>query len=135
MPLLLRHHSFRNNTKFYEKLIFLTPWYTRVRIRGYEMLTFRKFHGCAIWIHLTRKVVSYISSDLISVVYKKLIWLTHDHDTYCNNYKTQLNFKVCMFKSAIKAKKPNCLTQFRALPNELWLRIMLNSFMTEVVLI
>ena len=134
MPLLLRHDSFRNNTKFYEKLIFLTSWYTRVRIREYKMLTFREISWMR-YMDTPYEKSSYISSDLISVVYKKLIWLTHDHDTYCNNYKTQLNFKVCMFKSAIKAKKPNCLTQFRALPNELWLRIMLNSFMTEVVLI
>ena len=78
------------------------------------MLTFREISWtCYMDTHYEKS--SYISSDLISVVYKKLIWLTHDHNTYCNNYKIQLNFKVRMFKSAIKAKKPNCLTQFRAL--------------------
>ena len=59
------------------------------------MLTFREISWMR-YIDTPYEKSSYISSDLISVMYKKLIWLTHDHNTYCNNYKTQLNFKVCL---------------------------------------
>ena len=40
----LMHHSFSAYVKFSEKIQFLTPCYVhiRVRIRGYEMLTFWK---------------------------------------------------------------------------------------------
>ena len=38
-----RDHSFSTYAKFSEKLTFLTPWYAvRVRIRGQEILVFRK---------------------------------------------------------------------------------------------
>ena len=42
--LLLRGHPLSTYAKFSEKLTFLTPWYAhvRVRIRGLEMLVFRK---------------------------------------------------------------------------------------------
>ena len=43
-PEHLRDHPFSTCAKFSEKLTLLTPWYThvRVRIRGIEMLVFRK---------------------------------------------------------------------------------------------
>ena len=37
-----RYHPLSTYTKFSEKLTFLTLWYVRVRIRGLEMLVFRK---------------------------------------------------------------------------------------------
>ena len=42
-----RGHLLRTYAKFSEKLIFLTPWYAhvRVRIRGLQMLVFRKILG------------------------------------------------------------------------------------------
>ena len=42
-----RDHWFSMSAKFFEKVLFLTPWHVhaRVRIRRWEMLVFRKILG------------------------------------------------------------------------------------------
>ena len=56
--ILVRDHSFSTYEKFSEKLMILTFWYThaRLRIRGWEMLDFRKIlRTYKIWSHLLKK--------------------------------------------------------------------------------
>ena len=67
----IRNHPFSTYVKSSEKLTFLTPWYAHVcvRIRGSEILFFRKFCVCTKWINpyiisLTWKFIIFLQSFL-----------------------------------------------------------------------
>ena len=62
--ILVRNNSFSTSEKFPEKQIFLTPWYThvRVRIRGKKYEFLRKFCVCTKWIIPYSRTLIFICS-------------------------------------------------------------------------
>ena len=79
--ILIRVHLFSTFAKFFEKLTFLTPRYAhlRVRIKGYEIILFRKICVRTKWM------ISNQTRQKSSHIYRlKLLWILsrcyHSHE-------------------------------------------------------